>query len=171
SEDKYKDAVSSQDTTAQRVWLDSVLNVNEFDWKIVVGHHPLYSGGKRINETGEIQRQLNPMLDRNEVDVYFAGHEHDLQYIKPDGPTHHIISGSGSETRPTGMIENSIFAKSAPGFVLTSISKSFILLRSICNMARRITVFKFFPGTATKMPSKYTFLQNSIRTRNAPNSY
>ncbi len=130
-EKKYKDVVAGQDTLAQVRWMDSVLSVANMDWKIVIGHHPLYSGGKRVNETGSIKRHLEPVFRRNGVDVYFAGHEHDLQHILPEGGTHHIISGAGSEVRPTGMMEHSKFARSAPGFVAGSLTKSALLLQFV----------------------------------------
>ncbi|TRX58693.1 acid phosphatase [Fulvivirga sp. M361] len=131
-EDKYKDVVAGQDTTAQIVWMDSVLSASKADWRIVVGHHPLYSGGQRLKKTANIQRHFDPIFKRNQVDLYFAGHEHDLQHIKPvDGMTHHIISGAGSEVRPTGMMQHSKFAKSVPGFVAASLTRDAILLQFV----------------------------------------
>ena len=58
------------------------------------------------------------------VDFYLAGHEHDLQYIKPDGPTHHIISGAGSEVRPTAKLPISKFAEAIQGFANFSVTKN-----------------------------------------------
>lgn len=131
-EDKYKNVVAGQDTTAQILWMDSVLSSSNADWKIAVGHHPLYSGGKRLHETANIERHLAPVFERNDVDVYFAGHEHDLQHIKPDDRvTHHIISGAGSEVRPTGMMKHSKFARSVPGFVAASLTRTAILLQFV----------------------------------------
>ena len=66
------------------------------------------------------------------VDVYFAGHEHDIQYIKPDGVTHHLISGAGSEVRKTGLIEGiSKFAASIQGFMAVTITKKEMLVQVI----------------------------------------
>lgn len=121
-EAKYS-KVHDQDTTAQLMWMDSILN-SEADWKIVVGHHPLYSGGKRKEDKMWVRNHIEKLLTKHNVDLYLAGHEHDLQHIKnPELPTHHIISGSGSEVRPTGTMEYSIFARSIQGFVATSITK------------------------------------------------
>lgn len=43
------DNLIAQDTTAQKKWLIRELEKKDdvVKWKIVVGHHPLYSGGKR----------------------------------------------------------------------------------------------------------------------------
>jgi DNA repair exonuclease SbcCD nuclease subunit len=130
-ETKYKDKVAGQDTTTQKVWMDSVLAINDADWKIVVGHHPFYTGGKRIDEENTVRNSLEPLLTRHNVDVYFAGHEHDLQHIKPEKPTHHFISGAGSEVRPTGMLPISLFAESIQGFMVVSVLKDTLLVQVI----------------------------------------
>lgn len=122
SEEKYKDKVSGQDTTAQLQWIDSLLS-DPFDWKIMVGHHPLYTGGKRAGEQNDVRNHLERLLDKHQVDLYLAGHEHDLQHIKPPGhPTHHFISGAGSEVRPTGKLGPSLFAASIQGFLSMAIT-------------------------------------------------
>jgi len=117
---KYK-AVHTQDTTKQLQWIDSVLNV-EADWKIVIGHHPLYTGGKRADDKMWVRSHVEPLLEKHDVNAYFCGHEHDLQHIKAK-KTHHIISGAGSEIRPTGMLPESKFAEAIQGFVSTTITK------------------------------------------------
>lgn len=131
-EEKYKEEVSAQDTTRQLVWMDSVLTAAaSSDWVVVIGHHPLYSGGKRIKQTEDIRRQLEPVFNKHNVDVYFAGHEHDLQHIKTEKLTHHFVSGAGSEVRPTGKGEYSLFAKGTPGFMSAAITKEKMLVQVI----------------------------------------
>lgn len=126
-EAKYKDKVSGQDTTAQLEWMDSLL-ADTFDWKIVVGHHPLYTGGKRIDDENYVRNHLEPRFEKHKVDLYLAGHEHDLQHIKPSTKvTHHFISGAGSEVRPTGKINSSLFSASIQGFLSTAIEKDSII--------------------------------------------
>ncbi len=121
-EEKYKYEVMTQDTTSQLLWMDSVLNVDA-DWKIVIGHHPLYTGGKRAGEANFVRTHIEKYLVKHDVDVYFAGHEHDLQHIKVEGkPSDYIVSGAGSEVRPTGKMEHSVFAASVQGFVATTIT-------------------------------------------------
>lgn len=127
---KYKN-VWQQDTTAQLQWMDEVMAVDSMDWKIVIGHHPLYSGGKRNGETDDLKNHLEKVLHRHKIDLYLAGHEHDLQYIKPAGPTHHIISGAGSEVRPTGMLPSSVYAESIQGFVALSATKQKLVFQMI----------------------------------------
>lgn len=123
---KYADKVIGQDTARQLQWIDSML-VGDFDWKIVTGHHPLYTGGTRKREKNYVRDYIEKLLDKHQVDLYLAGHEHDLQHIKPKGhPTHHFISGAGSSPRATGKISSTIFAESIQGFLSTAITKNLI---------------------------------------------
>lgn len=130
-EKKYASKVSTQDTTKQMTWLKETLANSDADWKIVTGHHPLYSGGKRIEDPNYVRNHLLPILKEYEVDFYLAGHEHDLQYIKPEGKTHHIVSGAGSEVRPTGYLSNTVFAESRQGFGYLTFKKGLARLSFI----------------------------------------
>lgn len=119
--DGYTD-LRRQDTTRQLRWLDSVLASATERWTIVVGHHPMYTGGKRKGGTGDMLRVFKPMLERHKVPAYFAGHEHDLQIHDDRTGTLFMVSGAGSEVRPTGPLPNSLFAVSKPGFMAVSAS-------------------------------------------------
>lgn len=123
-ENKYKNAVAGNDTTAQLNWLRKELKASTATWKIVIGHHPLYTGGKRIEEKNYVRPHVEPILKEYGVDFYLAGHEHDLQYIKPEGPTYHVISGAGSEVRPVGMLPTTQFAQAIQGFANFSVTKN-----------------------------------------------
>jgi tartrate-resistant acid phosphatase type 5 len=119
--------VKKQDTLLQKKWLLEKLNTKDenIKWKIVVGHHPMYSGGKRINspDTKDIENLLTPIFNKYNVDAYLCGHEHDLQIIKSkDCTTTQFLSGAGSEVRPTGNREGSIFSKSESGFMVFSVN-------------------------------------------------
>lgn len=122
----FREKMLQQDTAAQMHWMDSILTP-PFDWKIVIGHHPLYTGGSRRFKHNFVRRHVEPLLDKHQVDLYVAGHEHDMQHIKPDGhPTHHFISGAGSLTRPTGVMPFTFFSQSTSGFLSVGIRKESI---------------------------------------------
>lgn len=119
--------INEQDTQAQLVWLKEKLQNNDpkIVWKIVVGHHPLYSGGKRktSTETIEIRNVFAPIFNQYKVDAYICGHEHDLQIIKKDQDHFtQYLSGAGSELRPTGITEGTLYAESVPGFMAFSVT-------------------------------------------------
>jgi 3',5'-cyclic AMP phosphodiesterase CpdA len=130
TDDTYKAQVGTQDTTAQKVWLERVLSQSSAKWKFVVGHHPLYSGGKRLNETGDVRSAFESVFERHRVDAYFAGHEHDLQH-NVARTVHHFISGAGSEIRPTGQAAFTRFGKSAHGFLCASLTANQLLIQMV----------------------------------------
>jgi tartrate-resistant acid phosphatase type 5 len=113
--------LAKQDTARQTRWLDSLLANGKEDLKIVIGHHPVYSTGKKHGNTPELIELFEPKFKKYGVDIYFAGHEHDLQHQKPEGKTDYFVSGSGSEVRPTGKEAYTKFSESTPGFALFSI--------------------------------------------------
>ncbi|MEL6534945.1 MAG: tartrate-resistant acid phosphatase type 5 family protein [Bacteroidota bacterium] len=129
--EKYAAQVMVLDTTAQLHWMDSILAASDADWKIVVGHHPLYTGGKRAEEYNTQRQHLEGRMQQGGVQFYLAGHEHDLQHIKPEGVTHHIVSGAGSEVRPTGKLPETVFAEAVHGFVAFSITKTQTMMQFI----------------------------------------
>lgn len=125
---EYGPNVKNQDTTAQKNWLIQTLADKDpsIKWKIVVGHHPMYTGGSRTEgyDTKAIRNSLKPILNQYAVDVYLTGHEHSLQYIKPEGKTHHFISGSASEKTPVKLIPDAQVVASEYGFMLFSVNKN-----------------------------------------------
>lgn len=135
SNELYGPNVKTQDTTKQKNWIEDVLS-NKKDplaWKIVVGHHPMFTAGGRTDnyDTKAIRNTLKPVLDKHEVDAYISGHEHSLQYLKPSGKTHHFISGAGSERTPVKPIPEAKFAASQYGFMVFSIKENNCLIQVI----------------------------------------
>lgn len=102
-------------------WLDSTLTASTADWRIVAGHHPLYSAGDH-GGSRTMQRLLEPIFQKHGVQMYFAGHDHDLQHLRV-GEIDYFVSGGGSALRATGTSENALFAMTRPGFLVMSIAE------------------------------------------------
>ena len=111
------DTQSVAQSEQQLQWLDRELGRSTAMWKVVYGHHPIYSGGN-YEDRPDLIAKLLPLL-RNRADVYICGHDHNLQAIQPDGGVHFYIAGGGGaglyELRP---YERSIFASSSNGFAV-----------------------------------------------------
>ncbi|HXQ15476.1 MAG TPA: tartrate-resistant acid phosphatase type 5 family protein [Caulobacteraceae bacterium] len=110
--------VAGQDTAAQLRWLEAELAASTGDWKVVVGHHPVYSGGAGPDDPGgspELIAQLDPILQRHRVPLYLNGHEHDLQHVAR-GATHYVCTGAGSQTRDHCHTDGSDFCSVESGF-------------------------------------------------------
>ncbi len=76
----YRSAIpQTSDEKEMLDWLDNALGNSTAKWKIVLGHHPLWSiVGGRTSERISIRNQLQAILCRN-ADLYLAGHEHTLE--------------------------------------------------------------------------------------------
>lgn len=121
----YGEELVIQDSAKQKRWLEKTLeNAGpKVKWKIVVGHHPLYTAGNRALNKPYMRYSLEPVFEKYKVNLYISGHEHHLQYTHPSGKfTHHIISGAGSEAnetlKPRGMVD---FFAPVQGFVTLSL--------------------------------------------------
>eukprot|EP01025_Chloroclados_australasicus_P044368 TRINITY_DN4810_c0_g1_i5.p1 TRINITY_DN4810_c0_g1~~TRINITY_DN4810_c0_g1_i5.p1 ORF type:complete len:335 (-),score=20.22 TRINITY_DN4810_c0_g1_i5:19-1023(-) len=86
--DKYRNdafadnpyGINSQCSECQLREIEYRLSVSDAPWKIVVGHHPVFSNGHHFNTT-ELVDLLEPLLRQYKVQVYFNGHEHDLEHV------------------------------------------------------------------------------------------
>jgi acid phosphatase len=113
-------AVRAQDVPLQLAWLDQALGDSTAPWKVVIGHHPIYSAGLGHGSQKDLIASLLPLLRKHRVPAYFCGHDHDLQHLQTGG-LHMILSGGGSEHRPVWSISESKFSRSASGFALASV--------------------------------------------------
>jgi len=86
--------ISFKSDPIQRQWLEKELAESHANWKIVMGHHPMYSSGRHGNDR-KLTTQLLPLLERYHVDFYLNGHEHLYErFQKVEGITM-ITSGGG----------------------------------------------------------------------------
>ena len=101
----------------QRQWLETELKRSQARWKVVYGHHPIFSGGN-YEDRPDLISSLLPML-HTRADVYICGHDHNLQALRPEGTVHFYIAGGGGaglyDLRP---YERSIFASRSNGFAV-----------------------------------------------------
>jgi tartrate-resistant acid phosphatase type 5 len=110
-------AIDSPVMNAQQLaWLQKELEASQSRWKVVYGHHPIYSHGRHGNNR-KLIRELLPVL-QGRADVYLAGHDHDLQHLKPEGNLHFFVSGAGGRTRSIRRGPRSLFAQSTLGFAV-----------------------------------------------------
>lgn len=84
------------DFPTQLEWLERELRESDARWKIVFGHHPLYSNNPWREVPAEMIQRLEPILLEGGVDLYLAGHDHFLDMMKPVKGLHHVTSGGGS---------------------------------------------------------------------------
>jgi hypothetical protein len=114
---------------AQLEWLKARLNESKARWKIVYGHHCIYSAR---GESDLMVRELMPVL-KGRADVYLAGHYHSLQHLRPvDGVNFYISAGGGRPLYPVDPVQPAaLFAKSAYGFAAMEIDDRKFVLRFV----------------------------------------
>lgn len=118
--------LEEQDTAAQVVWLRNTLATSRARWKIVVGHHPVYSVGSHGN-TPELIDRFKPVFTRSQIDFYICGHDHNLQHlVKRNDPVQYLVSGGAGHTAtyPVHPDPYTLFARSLPGFMVMVLYKS-----------------------------------------------
>ena len=114
---------ASEESIKQLSWMNERLSKNSAKWKFVFGHHPIFSSGKH-GDTEVLKGDFLKTLSDGNVDIYFSGHEHNLQYLNhPNYETHFIVSGSGSKVRTGGQNPYLVFKKELPGFVLVNLEE------------------------------------------------
>ena len=110
------DTNGKADWQRQVSWLRSVLARSTAPWKVVVGHHPIYSSGFYGNDPG-LQAKLAALMRKHGVQLYINGHEHNYERSVPiDGITYLVVGGGGASLRPVIPTAQSATASSVFSF-------------------------------------------------------
>ncbi|MGH7149646.1 MAG: metallophosphoesterase [Planctomycetota bacterium] len=118
----------------QRSWLERELERSTARWKIVYGHHPVFSYG-RHGDTPVLVPWLWPLLQEH-ADLYLAGHDHDLQHLVRDGVWLVVTGAGGAGLRPTGKRPDSLFAASVHGFTVLEADEDSLTVRMVDDEGR-----------------------------------
>lgn len=115
----------------QERWLTGAVAAGNGTWKVAFGHHPYVSNGPHGDAgaydgrpgSGQGGGHLKAVVERElcgKVDVYLAGHDHNLQWLEPVpscGATHFIVSGGGGAgTYPVEGNRSAVFQRQSHGF-------------------------------------------------------
>lgn len=131
--DKYPDA-SKQDVAAQLAWLEATLADASEDWIVVVGHHPIFAEtNKSESEQLDMQRVVDSILCKYDVDMYICGHIHNFQHIVKTGRAiDYIVNSSASLSRPkVKSIDGTVFTSGKAGFSILSATSEELKLSMI----------------------------------------
>jgi tartrate-resistant acid phosphatase type 5 len=112
-------------TNDELAWLDKELGKSTAKWKIVYGHYHIYSATRGDNDMKEdnLIGRLLPVLEKNHVQIYLNGHDHNMQEARTESPVHFFTSGAGGaglyDLQPT--YKKSIFKEKQFGFTVLEI--------------------------------------------------
>ncbi|MBD2500772.1 metallophosphoesterase family protein [Anabaena azotica] len=95
------DTNNNADWKNQLFWLEKELSSSNARWKIVFGHHPIYSSGVYGSNEAFI-KTFTPMFKKYGVQLYINGHEHSYERTRAIDGTTYLICGAGAGNRPVG---------------------------------------------------------------------
>ena len=126
------------DWAAQLSWLRGVLARSTAPWKVVVGHHPIYSSGLYGNNPA-LRARLTPIMHQYGVQLYINGHEHNYERTKIiDGTTYLTVGGGGASLRPVVANERSARAVSVHSFGELTFAGNSLRITGINSQGQRI---------------------------------
>ena len=115
---------------AQLAWLDRELKNSTARWKVVYGHHPIYSHGSH-GDTHGFDRTLLPVL-KDRAHAYLVGHEHTPQHLKPEQGVHLFIApAAGQGKRPAANGSRTLYTGSFHGFTVIDANRDTLTFRFI----------------------------------------
>ena len=114
----------------QREWLDRELTRSQARWKIVYGHHPIYSDGNYEDRPDLIASLLPILADR--VDAYICGHDHNLQALQPQrGVRFYVAGGGGAGLYDVTPSPRSLFVSRSNGFAVVEADASKLTVKLV----------------------------------------
>jgi len=136
----YREHVRTQDVAKQLAWFEAALAASTAPWKIVIGHHPIYSGGEH-GDTAYLVKHVLPLLEKYQVQAYFFGHDHDLQHLQA-GAVNLFCSGGGSKPRvKIKDVPQTKFGKGCSGFAAVTLQADKMDVQLVDDQGNKLYAF------------------------------
>ena len=124
------DTNDNADWKNQLVWLEKELSQSTAPWKVVFGHHQIYSSGVYgLNQP--FIKTLAPIFQKYGVQLYINGHEHSYERTRSINGTTYLICGAGAGTRPVGRSEWTEYSASRLSFATFDVYEDRIFVSGI----------------------------------------
>lgn len=133
----------------QLAWLEAELkHPRTTPFLVVMGHHPVYSDGPH-GDHPVLVHDWDPLFQKYKVDLYLAGHDHDLQHLEFEGhPTSHFLSGGGGADLYNLKLDPAMrgpFAQKVYGFSHLAVTQELLTLRHLDAGGRILHAFTKTP--------------------------
>jgi tartrate-resistant acid phosphatase type 5 len=153
--DSYKEwlgkdfTLTPQQQAEQLAWFEAELKrPRTTPFLAVMAHHPVYSDGPH-GDHPVLVREWDPLFRKYNVNLYLAGHDHDLQHLEFEGhPTSVFLSGGGGADLYPLKIEASQrgpYAQKVYGFSHISVSPRQMTLRHLDQNGNTLHAFTKTP--------------------------
>ena len=141
--------LTPQQQAEQLAWFEAELKrPRTTPFLAVMAHHPVYSDGPHGDHPVLI-REWDPLFRKYHVNLYLAGHDHDLQHLEFEGhPTSVFLSGGGGADLYPLKIEASQrgpYAQKVYGFSHISVSPRQMTLRHLDQNGNTLHAFTKTP--------------------------
>jgi 3',5'-cyclic AMP phosphodiesterase CpdA len=118
------------DWDKQLKWLENNLASSQAKWKVVFGHHPVYSSGLH-GSTPLLMSTLPPLFSRYGVNLYINGHDHNYERTIPMEGTTYLTCGGGASTRVVENSEWTAYARQELSFASFNVYANKIVINAI----------------------------------------
>jgi hypothetical protein len=137
--------LTPQQQAEQLAWLEAELKrPRTTPFLVVMGHHPIYSDGMH-GDHPVLVRDWDPLFRKHKVDLYLAGHDHDMQHLEfEEHPTSFFLSGGGGADLYDLKIDPSKrgpYAQKVYGFSHLSVTERTMTLRHLDSDGRVLHAF------------------------------
>jgi tartrate-resistant acid phosphatase type 5 len=148
--DRRDFTLTGQQHGEQLAWMEGELKKpRTTPYIVAMAHHPIYSDGPH-GDNERLIRDWDPLFRKYNVNLYFAGHDHDLQHLEFEGhPTSFFLSGGGGADLYDLKIEPSKrgpYAQKIYGFSHLSVTQELIILRHLDTDGRLLHAFNKTPA-------------------------
>ena len=119
------------DWKTQMAWLTQQLEQSKAAWKIVYGHHPIYSSGI-YGTNAEMVKRFSAVFKKHRVNLYVNGHEHHYERSRNiEGTTYLVTGHGGASLRAVRISESSEFSVSRFGFSTIELYQNSMVIQGI----------------------------------------
>jgi tartrate-resistant acid phosphatase type 5 len=147
--------LTPQQQAEQLAWLESELKrPRTTRFLVVMGHHPVYSDGPH-GDHPVLVHDWDPLFHQYKVDLYLAGHDHDMQHLEFENhPTSFFLSGGGGadlydlKIDPT---KRGPYAQKVYGFSHLSVTEKQMTLRHLDSNGQVLHAFTRTPNGGITM--------------------
>jgi tartrate-resistant acid phosphatase type 5 len=141
--------LTPQQQAEQLAWFEAELKrPRTTPFLAVMAHHPVYSDGPHGDHPVLI-REWDPLFRKYHVNLYLAGHDHDMQHLEFEGhPTSVFLSGGGGADLYALKVEPSQrgpYAQKVYGFSHISVSPRQMTLRHLDQNGNTLHAFTKTP--------------------------
>lgn|GEM_PF-5291680 len=105
-------------------------------WRIVAAHHAVHTCGAHATDkdTTRFRKAVEGLLKSSAVDVYIAGHDHDLEIRSDPAPRPlYLISGAAAKLRSSSACRRPTDFKIQGGFAVLDVTAERLVARFYCN--------------------------------------